>query len=460
MNRLINLDDRGNVINPDAPQPVWHQVLAEERDASKQSLRKPMIAGALVILVGFGGFFLWGFNAQLDSAAVASGSVIVDSRKKTVNHLEGGILKKLLVNEGDRVQQGQVLALLDGTRSQSELEQLRGERYGLQAKLARLRAEQDGKSTITFPQSLTSSKEKYVADILHDEKRLFDKRHEVYTAKRDAQEKQIKQFSAQADALDSQINARGHQQKLVKQQLDGVRELASKGYATRTQLVEIENNWSDLVGDAGEFKAQRAAAEQEKAGAEIELASIEMEWQSDIAKSIQETQLALNDVNQRITAKDDVLKRLEIRSPQDGIVSNIQIRTPGGVISPAQPIMDVIPDNEPLEIEAMINRRDIDAVNMGADARVRLTAYNQRRLSPINAKISYIDADQTVDEKRDSSYYVVRAKIDPAELAKHPDIKLRAGMPADILVLNKPRTAIDYLLDPIVEGMGRAFRED
>jgi HlyD family secretion protein len=460
MNRLINLDDRGNVINPDAPQPVWHQVLAEERAASKQSLRKPMIAGALVILVGFGGFLLWGFNARLDSAAVASGSVIVDSRKKTVNHLEGGMLKKLLVDEGERVRQGQVLALLDGTREESELEQLRGERYGLQAKLARLRAEQDGLKTITFPQNLVSSNEKYVADILDDERRLFDKRREVYTAKRDAQEKQIKQFSAQADALDSQITARGRQQKLVKQQLDGVRELASKGYATRTQLVEIENNWSDLVGDSGEYKAQRAAAEQEKAGAQIELASIEMEWQSDVAKSIQETQLALNDVNQRVTAKDDVLSRLEIRSPQEGIVSNIQIRTPGGVISPAQPIMDIVPDDEPLEIEAMINRRDIDAVNMGADAQIRLTAYNQRRLSPLKAKISYIDADQTVDEKRDSSYYVVRAKIDPGELAKHPDIKLRAGMPADILVLNKPRTAIDYLLAPIVESMDRAFRED
>jgi HlyD family secretion protein len=326
--------------------------------------------------------------------------------------------------------------------------------------LARLRAEQDGLKTITFPQNLVSSNEKYVADILDDERRLFDKRREVYTAKRDAQEKQIKQFSAQADALDSQITARGRQQKLVKQQLDGVRELASKGYATRTQLVEIENNWSDLVGDSGEYKAQRAAAEQEKAGAQIELASIEMEWQSDVAKSIQETQLALNDVNQRVTAKDDVLSRLEIRSPQEGIVSNIQIRTPGGVISPAQPIMDIVPDDEPLEIEAMINRRDIDAVNMGADAQIRLTAYNQRRLSPLKAKISYIDADQTVDEKRDSSYYVVRAKIDPGELAKHPDIKLRAGMPADILVLNKPRTAIDYLLAPIVESMDRAFRED
>ncbi|OKH89714.1 HlyD family type I secretion periplasmic adaptor subunit [Thalassospira sp. TSL5-1] len=460
MNRLINLDERGNVINPDAPQPVWHEVLAEERAASKQSLRKPIMAGALVILVGFGGFLLWGFNARLDSAAVASGSVIVDSRKKTVNHLEGGILKKLLVDEGEHVRAGQPLALLDGTRTQSELEQLRGEKYGLQAKLARLRAEQKGDKAITFPDTLLSSKEPYVADILNDEKRLFDKRKEVYLAKRDAQEKQIRQFSAEADALDSQIKARDHQQKLVKEQLDGVRELASKGYATRTQLVEIENSWSDLVGDAGEFKAQRAAAEQQKAGAEIALASIEMEWQSDIAKSIQETQLAVNDVNQRITAKNDVLSRLEIRSPQDGIVSNIQIRTPGGVISPAQPIMDVVPDQEPLEIEAMINRRDIDAVHMGADAQVRLTAYNQRRLAPIKAKISYIDADQTVDEKRDSSYYVVRAKIDPSELANHPDVKLRAGMPADILVLNTPRTAIDYLLDPIIESMDRAFRED
>lgn len=460
MNRVINLDNKGDVIPADALQPAWHQVLAEERAASKQSLRRPMIAGAIVILVGFGGFLLWGFNAQLDSAASASGSVIVDSRKKTINHLEGGILKKLLVEEGEVVKAGQPLVLLDGTRARSQLEQQRSERFGLQAKLARLRAEQEGKKEIDFPESLLNAKDAYVADILNDERHLFNKRLEVYTAKRDAQEKQIEQFGEEAKALDSRINARNHQEKLVKERLDGIRKLAAKGYATREQLVQVENNWSDLVGDAGDYKAQRAAAEQQKAGAKIALAQIEMERQSDVAKTIQETQLALNDVNQRITASQDVLDRLEIRSPQAGVVSNIQIRTPGGVISPAQPIMDIIPEGQPMEIEARINRRDIDAVHMGAKAQVRLTAFNQRRLAPLDAKITYVDADQTVDKQSDASFYVVRAQIDPEELAEHPDIHLRPGMPADILVLNKPRTAIDYLIDPIADSMAHAFRED
>ena len=460
MNRVINVDNRGEVMIPEDPQPAWYQVLDEERTASRQSLRKPIMAGIIVIAVGFGGFFSWAFTAELDSAAVASGSVIVDSRKKVVNHFEGGILKKLLVEEGDRVKAGQTLMLLDGTRSESELGQLRGERYGLIAKLARLRAEQSGRGEIDFPEQILNAEQDYVADILLDEKRLFGKRNEVYDAKRNAQAKQIEQFDAEARALESQINARTRQEKLVAEQLKGIRQLAEKGFATRTQLVEIENNWSDLVGDMGEFKAQKAAAEQQKAEAEINLASIEMEWQSDIATEIQEAQLALNDVTQRIRASEDVLNRREVKAPQDGIVANIQIRTPGGVISPAAPIMDIIPENEPLLIEAMINRQDIDSVHVGSKAQIKLTAYSQRRLAPLDGEVRYVAADQTVDEKRDSSYYIVRAAINPDALAKRDDIEIRPGMPADILILKSPRRAIDYLIDPITESMSRAFRED
>ncbi|RCK40377.1 HlyD family type I secretion periplasmic adaptor subunit [Thalassospira xiamenensis] len=460
MNRVINVDNRGEVMIPEDPQPAWYQVLDEERTASRQSLRKPIMAGIIVIAVGFGGFFSWAFTAELDSAAVASGSVIVDSRKKVVNHFEGGILKKLLVEEGDRVKAGQTLMLLDGTRSESELGQLRGERYGLIAKLARLRAEQSGRGEIDFPEKILNAEQDYVADILLDEKRLFGKRNEVYDAKRNAQAKQIEQFDAEARALESQINARTRQEKLVAEQLKGIRQLAEKGFATRTQLVEIENNWSDLVGDMGEFKAQKAAAEQQKAEAEINLASIEMEWQSDIATEIQEAQLALNDVTQRIRASEDVLNRREVKAPQDGIVANIQIRTPGGVISPAEPIMDIIPENEPLLIEAMINRQDIDSVHVGSKAQIKLTAYSQRRLAPLDGEVRYVAADQTVDEKRDSSYYIVRAAINPDALAKRDDIEIRPGMPADILILKSPRRAIDYLIDPITESMSRAFRED
>ncbi len=460
MNRVINVDNRGEVMIPEDPQPAWYQVLDEERTASRQSLRKPIMAGIIVIAVGFGGFFSWAFTAELDSAAVASGSVIVDSRKKVVNHFEGGILKKLLVEEGDRVKAGQTLMLLDGTRSESELGQLRGERYGLIAKLARLRAEQSGRGEIDFPEQILNAEQDYVADILLDEKRLFGKRNEVYDAKRNAQAKQIEQFDAEARALESQINARTRQEKLVAEQLKGIRQLAEKGFATRTQLVEIENNWSDLVGDMGEFKAQKAAAEQQKAEAEINLASIEMEWQSDIATEIQEAQLALNDVTQRIRASEDVLNRREVKAPQDGIVANIQIRTPGGVISPAEPIMDTIPENELLLIEAMINRQDIDSVHVGSKAQIKLTAYSQRRLAPLDGEVRYVAADQTVDEKRDSSYYIVRAAINPDALAKRDDIEIRPGMPADILILKSPRRAIDYLIDPITESMSRAFRED
>jgi len=461
MTQHTRLPRTAEVLPPAAPaHTTWYEVLAEDEKDRGGSLRRPVIAGALAILIGFGGFLAWGFSAELDSAAVATGSVIVDSKKKTVSHLEGGILKRLLVQEGERVREGQPLMELDDTRARSELAQLHGERAGLLAKLARLRAEQAGQADVAFPNELRASDDSLVAEIMADERQLFVKRQKVYEAKVEHQRKQIEQHAAEAEALSAQIEARERQSKLVGGQLKDIRALANDGYATRTRVIELETQWSNLVGDSGEFKAQKAKAEQAKAAAEIGLLSIQMERQSDIATEIQDAQLRLNDVTQRITKAEDVLKRLRIRAPQDGIVANIQMRTPGGVITPAQPLMDIVPENEPLVIEASINRADIDAVRVGAPTQVRLTAYNYRTLKPLDGRLTYVAADQTVDEARNSSYYVVRAEIAPEALAAHPGVSLYPGMPAELLILNRPRTAIDYILSPITESLNRSFREE
>lgn len=461
MRNPVKVARPAEIMNPDKnASQAWYKVVSDDDGGPAPSLKVPFIAGMTALILGFGGFFGWAYSASLDSAAVASGTVIVDSRRKTVSHLEGGILDKLLVHEGEVVKAGQPLIRLQDIRARTELQQLRGKSIGLRARLARLRAEQAGDKEITFPPEVLNSSNIVAADIISAERRFFGKRLETHEGRIAVQKKTIEQHVATSEALKSQIDANTRQKELIGEQLEAIRGLAAKGYAKRSQLLELEARWSELVGDAGELAANRAKSEQARTSAEIEIVSIETERQSEIAGDIQTAQLELNGVIEQIEAAQDVLKRVEVRSPQDGIVTNIQMRTPGGVVSPGQAIMDIVPENEPLIVEARVGPRDIDSVHMGADVQIRLTAYNHRSVAPLRGEVNYVAADQVVDPQSQAAYFVVRAQLKPDALKSAPEVRLTAGMPAELLILNKSRKAIDYLIAPISESFNRAFREE
>lgn len=424
------------------------------------SIRGLVIAGVAAITIGFGGFVLWGATVRLDSAATAAGSVVVDSRRKTITHLEGGILKQMLVREGEEVHAGQPLALLESTRARAELGQLEARRTGYMARLARLSAEQQGLAEVSFPPELTASTQTYVQEILRNERLLFSRRFETFERTSEAQRKQIAAFTAQADANAAQAEATARQEQLVRTQIDAITKLANQGFATRAQLLDLEGRLSMLAGDAGEYKANKAQAEQARAGAEAELSKIETSRQSDIADAMQQARIELNASTDQMAAAADVLKRVEILSPDDGVVTDIQMRTPGGVIGAGQPIMEIVPENDARIVEARIDPRDIDTVHVGATVQVRLPAYNAHKLAPLEGTLTYVAADQSVDERTSQAYYVVRAEVSKAALEKVPNVKLYPGMPADLLILNQPRLAIDYMLSPLTDSLGRAFREE
>lgn len=453
-------DRIGTLLPPDRDHAVSYRVAEADDDPEPTvRLRTPVTWGIVVVVLGFGGFFGWAASASLDSASVATGTLVVDSKRKTIGHLEGGILERLLVSEGDVVAAGQPLLEMDDTRARADLAQLRGKRIGFLARLARLKAEQDGLAAVDFPPELKSSADPIAALVVSAETKLFDKRREVYRGKLDYQHRQFDQFVAEADALQAQIESNVRQKELIGTRLEAVRELAAKGYASKALLVEIEARWSELGGNIGEFTAQKAKAEQAKAGVRVALASVETEWQSDVASQLQDAQLGLNEVDQQIASSEDVLRRLELRSPQDGVVVDVRVRTPGGVIAPGEPIMDIVPEHEPLLVEARLNLRDIVDVHVGTPVRVRLTSYNHRTLAPVAGTVAYVAADQTVDEASGTAFYIVRARLAPEALVGHPEVSLVPGMPAELLVLKRPRKALDYLIEPITESFNRAFRE-
>lgn len=435
------------------------QIEAEAHEERTPSLRNLVLAGVAAIGVGFGGFGAWAVTARLDNAAVASGIVAVDSKRKTVSHLEGGILKTLLKAEGERVTRGEPLLRLEDARARAELQQLQAKRIGLEAKLARLRAEQTGATEIVFPEDIARMDSPIAREVLRAEQGLFKSRAQVQGGKVHIQQRVIEQHQAEADALKAQIDATTQQRSLIDEEVRIMAELYEKRYAKRSQLVELQTKQSELSGRAGEYAARKAKAEQAVAGANLEILSISLEQQNDIGGEIQESQLMLSEVSERIVQAEDVLRRLVVTSPQEGIVSNIRMRTAGSAIAAGEAILDIVPENEPLIVEAKVDPRDIDSVRVGSGTRVRLTAFNSRLLPPLEAKVSYVAPDQLVDEKSGIPYFVVRAEIDPQSLRDYK-ISLHAGMTAEVMIVNGARRAVDYLLSPITDSFNRAFRED
>jgi len=437
----------------------WTERFSDEEPRGP-SYRGPLIAGLATIFLGLGGLTTWGFSTHLDSAAVASAIVVVDSKRKTISHLEGGILKALLAHEGAVVKVGQPLLRLDDTRAKAELEQLRSRRVGLDARLVRLRAEQAGLSDLTFAPDLLASGGPTAADIISAERRFFLARREMFDRKVDIQRKTIEQQIAELEAVKAQTDANIRQSELLDRELKAVASLVEKGYAPRPRLTDMQTRESQLIGQAGELASRKAKAEQARAAAELEILSLGNDFQQQVAADIQTTQLDLADTTERMNAATDVLRRIDIVSPESGVVTNIRFHTPGSVITAGQPILDVVPENEPLIVEAKVGLRDIDSVHVGAPVQIRLTAYNNRSTPPLAGRLTYLSADQQIDERSNTAFFVARAEIQPESLKANPTTSLYPGMPAEILIINKPRRAIDYLFDPITESFNRAFREE
>ncbi|MDX3808225.1 HlyD family type I secretion periplasmic adaptor subunit [Bosea thiooxidans] len=440
-------------------RPLVAAPLPDEPEERTPSLRSLVLAGFAAIGVGFGGFGAWAVTARLDNAAVASGIVAVDSKRKTVSHLEGGILKSLLKAEGERVVKGEPLLRLEDARARAELQQLQAKRVGLMAKLARLRAEQSKAAEVDFPDDIETADTPVTREVLRAERTLFKSRAQVHEGKIQIQQRVIEQYQAEAEALKAQIDATDRQRSLIDEEVRILTDLYEKRYAKRSQLVELQTKQSELAGRAGEYAARKAKAEQAVAGANLEILSISLDWQNEIAGDIQESQLMLSEVIERIVQAEDVLRRLVVTAPQEGIVSNIRMRTAGSVIAAGEAILDIVPENEPLVVEAKVDPRDIDAVRVGAATRVRLTAFNSRLLPPLEAKVTYVAPDQLVDDKTGFPYFVVRAEIDPVSLKDHK-VALHAGMTAEVMIVNGARRAIDYLISPFTDSFNRAFRED
>jgi HlyD family secretion protein len=425
-----------------------------------RTLRNHLIGGtviALVLTVGIGG---WAATTELSGAITASGSVVVDSNVKKVQHLTGGVVGELLVREGDRVRIGDTLVRLDETVLRAGLAIFTKGLDEMRARKARLASERDGVERIVVPPELIDAlPSPEFASALDSERKLFDLRR----AARQGQKSQLRQRIAQ---LDDEVRgyaalqqAKAEEIELIQRELTGVRILWQKNLIQMSRLTVLEREAARLKGELAQSRASSAQVRGKISEIELQIIQIDQDLSSEVAKELREIDGKIGEFIERKVTAEDQLKRVDIRAPQNGVVHQLSVHTVGGVVSPADPVMLIVPEADLLTVEAKISPQDIDQLYVGQAASLRFSAFNQRTTPEIQGAISRISADVTSDQRTGQNFYTARVSITPEELARLGSVKLLPGMPAEIFAKTYDRSVLSYFAKPLSDQIVRAFRE-
>ncbi len=426
--------------------------------------RGAIITGMWSVILIFGIFGAWAAFAPLYSAAVSSGHVVLDSNRKTIQHLEGGIVKKIYVKEGDKVKKDQPLVALDATTTKARLDIFVAQSINSRAAEARLKAERDGDETITFPKDMLEKQDtdKLIDENIDAQTRLFKSRRESLDGRTAVLKQKIEQMKKEIDGMTSQEKSAKNQLDLLQEEIGAVKKLLAQGNASKPRLLALEREYANIQGRRGEYLANMARAQQQISEAEIQIINLQSDFQNEVLKELKEMQTQNADLDEKIRASADAVMRITIHSPISGVVTGLKVHTIGGVIAPGAAIMDIVPQNDKLIIETKVQLQDIDVVHTGLLARVRLTAYKTRKVPTIDGSVVNVSADSFTNEHTGEQYYIARVEIDSDELDKLDEldnVKLYPGMPAEVQIITGRRTFLSYLLTPITDSVNNALRE-
>lgn len=441
------------------PQPSGSP--SEQALAMRRGIRRLTAVGLLVVAVFFGGIGAWSALAPLSSAAIATGTVVSDSQRKTIQHLEGGIIAALHVTDGSHVQAGDVLVSLDATGAGAKLEELQNRQWALMAQEARLIAERDRAAAIAFPAELTerAAERPEVAALLDGQRNVFQTRRTALESQEDILSQKVAQYDEQISGLQAQVDSQSRQLALIRDELSGVRELYSKGAAPKTRVLALERTEAELEGQRGELLAEISRVRQAIGETKLNIIDVGHRFLNSVVGELQKAQEDLTAVRERLREAKDVVARTEVRAPRAGTVVDLRFHTTGGVVPPGAAILDLVPDDDALVIEARVRPDDIDVVHANMPAEVRLTAFDQRSTPTLTAQVTRVSADRLVEERSGEAYYEAQVRIDADSLDDLGSLKLYPGMPAEVMIKTGDRTALDILVSPISHSLNRAFRE-
>jgi HlyD family secretion protein len=424
-------------------------------------VRRTLMTGVALAVIGFGGFGAWASLAPLSSAAIANGIIVADTNRKTVQHLDGGVIAEILVRDGDHIQAGQVLMRLDDLETRSVVTLLEGQRRAYAAQEARLIAERDGADSVVFPKDLISMRDDpEVADILTGQERIFASFRGSLEGRMEVTNQRIAQYEAQVRAHEARFDSGRRQFALIQEELVGVQELADKGLERKPRLLALKRQAADLEGEQGEYLNAMAQAREAIAGAQMEILSMRAERRAEVSNELREVQTRLAEVREKLAAAQIRQGRRDLVSPEAGTVLNLRYFAPGAVVQPGGPVLDLVPTDDRLVVEARVRPTDIDVVHVGLPAKIVLSAYKMRTTPKIDGEVTRVSADALKDERTGEYYYTARVKADPEQLHTLSDIHLQPGMPAETMIVTGERTMLQYLMQPILDTFRTAFREE
>jgi HlyD family secretion protein len=425
------------------------------------SPRPELIAGIAVIAAFFVVFLGWAALAPLDAGAYAQGQIAVSGNRQAVQHREGGTVQRLNVAEGDNVTQGQVLLELSSGEIRASERGVTGQIVSLLAQRARMIAERDGLASIPTPPDLTSlpPEDQPLADEAMRLQRLqFSARRTGRATERGVLDQRIGQLDQQVLGYQRQIEANLEQRRLIGEELAGMRELAAKGYAPQNRVRALERAAASLDGDLGNLRAQVARAREAMGETRLQSSGIATRTNEEIADGLRQIDVQLNDLRPRQTELRQQIARSQIRAPATGQVVGLTIFTPGGVIQPGQTLMSIVPDNAAQIIVASLNPADIDDVKVGLSTEVRFPGLHDRSAPILHGTVTRVSADAFTDEATGRSFFRCEVIIPPEELDKLGNAAehIRTGMPAEVIVLLRKRTALEYLVEPLTRSLWRS----
>jgi epimerase transport system membrane fusion protein len=424
------------------------------------SARGPIRMGLAVMVLFFGGLGGWAAYAPLNGAVVAPAVIKVEGNRKTIQHLDGGIVKELRVKEGNQVEAGQTVIVLDDTQARATVTMLAQQSDAYRAQQARLLAERDDGASIAFAADLLQrSDNPQVAAILDAETKQFKIRRTGLAGQVSVLKQRIQEIEEQIRAAQAQHLSQQQQLALIRDELKDQQYLLDKGLTQRSRVLQLERTASALIGQAGEIAGNIAKSRQAIGEVEMQIIQARNDRMTDIAKDLRDTQDKLLDLGPKLQAAEDVLYRTELRTPYSGYVVGLSVFSVGGVIGRGDKVMDIVPTRNELTVEANVSVDDIHEVRPGMRAEVHFTAFKQRVLPVIHGEVIQVSADRLTEAKTNVPYYTALVKADERELADAKDVELYPGMSATVMIPTKARTALDYLLGPVVVAFDQAFRQ-
>jgi HlyD family type I secretion membrane fusion protein len=464
MDNSTKQNGQGLAVPPDAPAaaaPATGKVKRPRKlPSGVADPRKIILTGMIIIALFFGGLVGWAALASIHGAVIASGRVKVEAERKTVQHLEGGIVESILVTDGDTVKAGQPLIRMESAQIVASADSYRKQRDKDLVMQARLQAEKVFKKSIEWPKILLDRKnDPSIAEMMASEEKVFQARRELFDGQVSLYQNQIDQIKKQIAGYDEQIRSEGNIIQSLEEERKAKQELYEGRYLERSQLLQLERELSSHQGQRGRLMQNVAEAKQKIGELSLRTSDVRNRWNDEVSGNLSKVEGELFQIQEKLRPLEDAQDRLVITAPVDGRVVDLKIHSPGGVVRPGEPLMDIVPENRPLIVEVKVPTNKITDVYVGQQAMVTLDAFDRRTVPPVPGTVTYVSADRLEEQTAQGKMPFYTAYVQLDEKALHEaGAYLYPGMPVTAFMTTKERTILAVILEPLEKNFERAMR--